>query len=254
MNDQPVQTAVMREKTWSELFFGPRFANGVLSENNLPLEDFPSLFSMEGHTGSFGLALTIGWIGAARYYFPQIWSGWYLTVVMALVCVAFGILAWLSFILSGHFTTKIFSQNVAANPNNDSRSKLERRVRRWMTFLSTAYVAVSCGLIWATGGAASPFITFYVMIFALTIPSIKVPVPGLVVLAYYLTAIMFACAAPAIWLPPIASVDMKLIQDSRFELVTFLVFICASLVAPTLSTYWTQRDQAKRLASSGAVI
>lgn len=211
----------------------------------IPLEEFPSLFTMEAHTGFTGVVFATVWLLSSYAKVPGMW-GPPLALCALAVCFSFFGLAWLSTTFSNSARERII------DTRNDavSREKLEARVRKQIALLSGLYVVVCCFLIFLTGGATSPFSAFYIMIFTLTIGKNTVPYPGFAVLGYYLIGITIACAANYLWPWPITPTDMQKIHESGFHELMHFGFIAASLAVPTFSAYFVKRKEEQRKRNS----
>jgi hypothetical protein len=213
---------------------------GIFRDRRVPLEDFPGLFAMEGHTGAFGLLFCAVWFILLYFNFGFMWNS-QLIILSLLIGFGFLGLLWGSFTLSGSVAEKIrHARSIGTTGNND---RLEIQVRRYITLLSGAYVVVCCFLIFLTGGATSPFTPFFIMIFTLTIAKNKIRWAGVVVLLYFLLAILLACGAARLWSWPITARNMQTIRESGFQTSMHILFICASLVVPTLSVYFLERKE-----------
>lgn len=202
------------------------------------LEDFPALMWMEGHTGAAGIIFFAAWVGPVAVLFQNAMNVAAIIASCAILS-AFFVLLYGSFSLSGRYEKRI------RRATNDAatRAVLQRAARRWILILSMAYVFVCSVLIWFTGGVTSPFIPFYIMIFVLTIARISVARHGAYVLAYFLAAILIACALSRFWWMPIEPANMAKIGAGDFQNGMYAFFVCASLVVPTLSAYvFNRRD------------
>jgi MFS family permease len=219
-------------------FFDKRLGRGV------PLEDFPGLFAMQAHTGLFGVLFTTFWFLIVSFFLPTFWNngGVPLAILASTIVLAFLFLSFTSSLLSNYLADRLIRWDL----NSPDKSRMDVRVRVWMTLLSASYVFVICCLIWLTGGATSPFISFYVMTFTLTISRSSLPYPGLFVLLYFLAAILFACFAYEIWQSPITAADITTIQQSRFQYFVLVFFIGAALIVPTLSAYFIEKNAQSR--------
>lgn len=211
----------------------------LLQGRDVKLDEFPSLLELEGHTGGFAAAFTLAWTLYAALTIGPVGSIYRLIspfVVIAALFASFWFLSWLSFSLSGRYTRQIGTSS--AKPG--LQTALEYNVRAWVLSLSMAYVILCAALIWLTGGATSPFVPFYVMVFTLTIPKIQNPKRGFYALIFFLMAILVACVMPWMGATLISQPDMARIESSKYQYMMYLLFVCASLGVPTYSAYKTQ--------------
>ena len=208
---------------------------------NVPLEEFPSLFTMQAHAGLFGTFFSALWFLTVFYTVPELWSSRLVLIVTAIMFV-FIILATTSSSLANYFAMRLSVDDIFY----EERRVMDVRARIWMTFLSASYVIIICTLIWLSGGANSPFIPLYVMTFTLTISRTSLPFPGVYVFLYFLMGIIIACVAYEVFQTPINSADMAAIQQSCFQYIIFVFFISASLLAPTLSAYLIDQNPRRK--------
>ena len=214
---------------------------------NIPLEDFPSLLAMQGHTGFFGGLLTASWfIAVYQKYYAQLWSngGSRLVVFSVGIVAAFFGLQSLCLWLTGHYYQRL--RESQQNPRIDN-SNVEYYVRYWIGGLTAAYVIVCCILIWLTGGATSPFTSLYVMIFTLTISKCRIRHPGVWVFLLFFVGILCASLAPLIFEAPMATSDLVVIGQERFNAFWHGIFISAALFVPTYSQWSVERRAEKSI-------
>ena len=228
-----------------------QLANFLTKSPRVPLADFPGLFAMQGHTGACGAVFTFLWFGLASIFFPNLWTNGGPELIVSAVFVGsvfFGLL-WVCFSLPIRLGEQIKELDLNTIEGKDLYKKLERRVRIWMALFSGNYVIACCVLIWMTGGATSPFVPFYIMIFTLTIAKNRVMSPGIGiwVLTYFLVLIVVSCLVAKLLPTVIDKVDMDSINRSGFQIAMHILFICFSLIVPTLSTYFVERREMKVL-------
>lgn len=206
---------------------------------NVPLDDFPVLFFMQAHVGFCGIFFASLWFMTATIYISNIWAngGTKLLLMVGGISMSFFLLSWVSSWFAIHFSNVLQELRHDTVHREVLQSKLEIQVRVGMVVLISSYVITLAALIWLTGGVDSPFIPFYVVVFALTISKCNLPYPGNVVLAYFLIAIMVAFFGASYLGSFIPSSDLARIQDSSFQYAMRGVFILASLIAPTISAY-----------------
>jgi hypothetical protein len=239
--------ALLREGTRKDKQWAKTMA-GTAMRRSVPLEHFPSLFQMEGHTGFFGVIFASCWFALTAINLPPtLKSYWILTVS---ICLALLLLSNLSFYL-GHRLALGMAKLTGISDSGIASSvmeELEIRARIWISFLSANYVIVFCVLIWLTGGIESPFVPFYVLIFVLTISNLRITHRTVWITLYYLCGILIAFIAREIWPWPISQTEFAYIRQSSFHVGIQVFFICASLLVPTVSQYLVNLRVAKHLA------
>ncbi len=239
----PVLPSLQRRSLVSQI--ATNFLDGSKGKN-VPIEEFSSLFRMEGHTGIFGIFFTIGWFVTGAISLPDLGRDSTFILSGILICIAFLVLLFGSMLLSGSYS-KERSDRPADKALRDFR---DRKVRAWLALLSAGYVLVCTSLIWLTGGAYSPFIPFYVMIFTLTLSRNRVsfPGPGWLISIGFLIAIATASFGHYIVSSPLKETLFRL-QYVPFYYSVAAVFIGASLVVPTISGWLFERKERERLES-----
>lgn len=208
----------------------------------LPLEEFPSLFAMLSHTGYFGVFFSALWFATVSIYVPQTVTRFWILAV--LICFAFFCLSWLSVTAGVYLSDKIYDLQ---KWDTEYQLVLEIRVRIWITTLTASFVIICSFLIWFTGGVDSPFVPFYVTLFAVTISKVRIPYPGSIVTYYFVVAILTACLAREFWIAPLSQAELETVRDSFLQTLIRLLFICAALIAPLLSFYFANRRTARAL-------
>jgi hypothetical protein len=214
---------------------------------HVPLQDFPSLFAMEGHTGLVGVFFASIWFAIVALYVPATLTSYWL-FAMAIV-FAFFFLSWVSLIASNYLAWKIVRIDDLSGSTMLpwSRDKLELRVRQLISLLSAGYVIAFSALIWLTGGIASPFVPFYIVIFSFTICRMVLTRQIIVVALFFLCAIFFACIARELGPWPLPQSEALNIQRSALVSIVHITFLCASLLAPVFSLYLVNLRATKHL-------
>ena len=235
----------MFKSEWLSLFKVYLSKFPLFQGRDVSLEEFPSLLAMEGHTGGFGFTFTAIWAVYAGFTIREA-GPWERLItpsyILGILLACFFFLSWLSFILTTRYTEFVGSHT----NGSDSWDQREYWARFWILSLSMCYVVLCASLIWLTGGVHSPFLTFYVMIFTLTIPKIKVRKRGVLALSFFVLAVSIACAAAWLGKTPISTADMRLIQNSRFQFMMYLFFLWASMGVPTFSAYRIKKIRSKQ--------
>lgn len=188
--------------------------------NRATVEELPALFSMVSHCGFCGVLFgSIWFLGATIFVANNLWKngGVSLGVAFGAAIVSFFLAAW----LGAMFATW--------NPISRLAPEWVRNALSGLTFLC---VFGMCLLIWLTGGAFSPFATFYIMTFTLTLGNAKTLTTKSWVLIYFLIAILAACIIYKLFDSAIADADLVLIGKSPFQYIIFSCFIVASLIVP----------------------
>jgi hypothetical protein len=231
----------------SDYVYSPPLSTWSVHKRPLPLDEFPSLFAMEGHTGSVGALVTLLWFVLAWRYVPGFAADGVDTAAWATgIIVVFIALAMLSSFLYGHFSRRIADLGARSAGDAALEKRLARRVRFWIAFLSGSYVLVCCFLIWLTSGVRSPFIPFYVMIFTLTIGKSRMPFPGLWFFGYFTLAILAACYAAENWSSPIDRKYWDQYQSNPLSIFVATLFLFFSLGVPTLSAQLVNQGELRR--------
>ena len=223
--------------------------------SNVPLKDFPELFTMEVHNGFCGFLFSIAWGLAATAYVPSMWpdGGWPLWLVAGLLPAGFVMLAWISTALGSYFRKQIEALPLNGKPEEEEK-KLNRQARKGITWLSAGYILACCGLIWMTDGAVSPFTPFYVMVFTLTIARCKMPYPGVWVLSWFLAAILITCIVAKHFNSLIPRADLAQIEQSTSQYYMYTLFICASLIVPAVSAWLVARKNPQRQVPANSAV
>jgi hypothetical protein len=228
----------------------PRFFRQLFDKSSgrsVHLKEFPSLFTMEGHTGTFGAFFVVIWLALAVYLKPQLLTNIAFDVSAVAILLLFIVLGGWSFQLSSRYYSHVEEIETLRRDSAEAAAGLEKKrdvwARIWIVFLSTAYAVLCCVLIWLTGGVYSPFMPFYVMIFTLTIERNKVPNPGVLVLIFFLIAIVIACAAAVALPSPIGLTDLFEILLGIPAYVVATIFICFSLIVPTVSSFLIENEK-----------
>jgi len=208
---------------------------------NAPINEFPSLYTMESHAGFCGAVFTGIWLGFAYKSFPELWLGdaQRLLYWMLSLAAVFFALAWVAMSAASYVNNRV-DELRELDADNERRRRADYWARAGIALSSGVFMLVCCLLIWLTGGTVSPFTPFYVMIFTLTIERMEMPYPGFLVLLAYGLALLAACAFSG-YNPLIDKSIMSKILASEFQRWITAFFLCMSLVVPTISSYFIQR-------------
>jgi hypothetical protein len=227
--------------------------SSFFEKKNVRLDEFPSLFQMEGHTGGFGVFFALAWFVLIYFFIPNIMVPQLFALAVA-IGSAFVALVWASFWLGDRFAQQIHAlDKIRVEDRAVRKKKLEKQVRYGIAILSGLYVVVCCVLIWITGGLLSPFTGFYIMVFTLTLEKCDVPNPGVFVLLYFGIMISLAFTVFRYSPPPITNNDMADILQSDAQKGMQVFFVLASLAIPTISKYFVKKKKkARNEAAKGA--
>jgi hypothetical protein len=202
---------------------------------NLPLEEFPSLFAMQGHIGVFGLLFASLWFAYVGLYIPSVVTAYWLYA--GVIVAAFFVLVWVCFFLTEYFARAIYDSDA------EVRNKLAFKVRWAIAVMIVNCVIIIGVLIWLTGGVRSPFIPFYIIVFTFTISRMTVPLSARTAVFFVIT-LLLACVARELWPLPISHVEMLFIQERTHGI--HIALLCASLAGPTVSFYFIARRERGR--------
>jgi len=97
----PVLPSLQRRSLVSQI--ATNFLDGSKGKN-VPIEEFSSLFRMEGHTGIFGIFFTIGWFVTGAISLPDLGRDSTFILSGILICIAFLVLLFGSMLLSGSYS------------------------------------------------------------------------------------------------------------------------------------------------------
>lgn len=213
------------------------FLHRMFSETNVPLNEFTDLFLMEAMTGFFGCAFTVGWgFEIAVNHANVVSSLWpYAAIVFTIFFILLGtsLLPLINLPFTGDFALQLRQPDNLTNERSDA---LAMRVRLMIAGLSFMYAVACALLIWMTGGARSPFVPFFVMIYTLTVTYTKVPAWFAIVLLFYLVMVTAACYAASHYPPRIAPADWRAVLESEVQTLVHYAFIALSLIVPTISS------------------
>lgn len=224
---------------------------GMFKKHNVPLEEFPGLFVMEGHTGFFGAAFTGMWIAAATLSHISLRTPLPLEAG-AIVVAMFFTLSVCATQISSNYTKAVLK--LVLTPDPELRWILGVYARRWVAIFSFLFGVICCGLIYLTGGVLSPFVPFYIMTFTLTISRNKVPWFSVLVFIFFAVVILAACGAYDYWQWPISKVDMANMEHDGFQRFLYYLFIGLSLAVPTISAFGVARKEAKDQAAADKAV
>lgn len=221
--------------------------NGIFRKQYIPLEEFPGLFVMESHTGLFGAIFTGVWVTAATISHASLRP---LSVIGAGAAIAsmFVLLMGSATQVSATYTKRVLQ--LATAPDATLRFHWGVLARRRIAALSASYAFICCCLIYLTGGVLSPFISFYIMTFTLTINRTRVPWALAVTLTYFAAIILAACGAYETVQWPISEAEMHNFEISIPQKVLYYLFLGLSLAVPTFSTFYVARKEAKDQAEA----
>jgi hypothetical protein len=206
-------------------------------------DESPGLLLMQGHIGAFSVVFSLLWFNLASFYFPNFWQtgGSRFFVISIIVLFQFFLIQWVSIYYAAYFETEVSLLNNRSSEMELRRHKLELRGRLLMALLGGYNALMWSVLIWLTGGAKSPFIIFYVMIFALTITRLNFSTSTIWISLYFFLVITIASTFAKLVPSPLSAATLSQISESNFGVFTSILAVLGALIVPTLSQYFIER-------------
>ncbi|AMA59859.1 hypothetical protein [Bradyrhizobium sp. CCGE-LA001] len=215
------------------------FGRDYFHEMRIGIDEFPFLFTLQTSAGFCGFFFSVVWFALIASRYAAFWNSF--TIVMAAVIMVSFVAMMM---LSSLFTKNIVERNLYTDPR---QRDWDLYARRSMTFTVVLFSIICSTLIWLTGGAWSPFIPFYIMVFTLALTRCQIPKPGRPLCLLFMTTLSIATIAAWKWLPP--GVDHQtysaIKQGDAKEYVDF-AFALASMAVPYVSTWTAEKREARR--------
>ena len=205
--------------------------------NDVDINDFPFLFTMQIHNGLAGILFASGWFIVLSVSYRDYWNA--RTIAAALLIEA-GFAAII--VVSITVLTKI----VYRNSDPRSPADWDYFARKWMALLLLWFAIVCSALIWITGGKSSPFNSFYIMVYILALTKCKLPHPGKRLLQLYAGTYALAGLAATQLLLPVDPLVIGAIKGGPEKEWADFIFSLASMVVPYWSTRYAEGREAVR--------
>lgn len=195
--------------------------------HGVTLDELPVLFGMEMVCAVSGLAFTFAWL---LYYFSTFSLSFkHFSDLRLVVIILIGMLLF--------FMTLLFERQGEKAALVDENRK---SARRWLFSCSTLCVLGMIILIWASGGAASPFLTLYIMTHTLTLASVKIQ-RGPYLVAIFFAVPMVAALAATTFFPIVPSNEIQALVGGNLAFPAIGMGAVLSILVSTFSAVWNGR-------------
>ena len=213
-----------------------KWADGQEVRGVVLLEQFPHNFTLLFHAGISGLIFVSLWV----YWHRAIWTT-YNNTVFGVVLAMFLLMTWVSGQVANNISDKKLTFG-RPSPNFD----WVRYARSWMKIVVLIFSINGSVLIWGTGGLASPFIPFYIMVFSLALTYVGFPKPATSLTLTFVGAFLaFIFLAEISWLhsyvPEPVDAHIQQAIDSNAKKFFDGGFITLSMLVPLISMFLAER-------------
>ena len=216
-----------------DLTRGLKWADGSEVTGTVPLQHFPLNFTLLNHAGWCGLFFVALWFG----WHWNIWTQ-YNWITFIVVEALFGFLT----LTAPQISTTISERKLWLRRTPIGYDWL-RYSRSRMKLLLLAFILTTSLLIWATGGLASPFIPFYIMVFVLALSYCRYPQPAITLTVSFVSILSLSLVMAEVpWIHHYvpAPVDDQLQSQINARLAKKLFdggFVLASMLVPLISMF-----------------
>jgi hypothetical protein len=203
---------------------------------NISIDEFSYIFYLLAIAGVCGTIFSASWAVALLILHAEFWN----TASSILYGLAF--CGFFAQIVVSIFSIQ-FINDVIKNSEEQNLSDLSVRMR--VCILLGLFIVSCFIIIFVTGGLASPFIPFYIMVFTLALPRCSIPHPAVTLLRAFVIPFVLACLASYFLLGSIVPpATIKQIKDSHAKDLFDIAFATLSLVVPYYGIKWVEsRDK-----------